>query len=74
MSRGSTDEGARAVLRDCVTEFHQVCGQLLSARRPVFRCYRYFSKNGVTWAIAKANGLYNVNYIRAGQSLYIPGY
>ncbi|MCB0217645.1 MAG: LysM peptidoglycan-binding domain-containing protein [Caldilineae bacterium] len=26
------------------------------------------------WAIAKANGLYNVNYIRAGQSLYIPGY
>jgi LysM repeat protein len=26
------------------------------------------------WAIAKANGLYNVNYIRAGQSLYIPRY
>lgn len=26
------------------------------------------------WSIAKANGLYNVNYIRAGQSLYIPTY
>ena len=25
------------------------------------------------WAIARANGLWNPNYIRAGQTLYIPG-
>lgn len=25
------------------------------------------------WSIARANGLWNPNYIRAGQTLYIPG-
>ena len=26
------------------------------------------------WSIARANGIYNMNYIRAGQRLYIPCY
>jgi LysM repeat protein len=26
------------------------------------------------WSIARANGIYNMNYIWVGQSLYIPGY
>jgi putative chitinase len=26
------------------------------------------------WAIAQANGIWNVDYIRAGQVLWIPGY
>jgi LysM repeat protein len=35
---------------------------------------RIAARYGTTvWAIAQANGIWNVNYIRVGQVLYIPG-
>jgi LysM repeat protein len=50
------------------------CGSYYTVQRgdTLFRiAYRY----GVSaWSIARANGLYNMNVIWAGQSLYIPCY
>jgi len=38
----------------------------------LFSIARRYGTNA--WAIARANGIHNPNYIRAGQCLYIPGY
>jgi LysM repeat protein len=36
------------------------------------RIARYYGTT--VWAIAQANGIWNINYIRAGQALLIPGW